>query len=365
MKTASKFLTAALIIAGAVLLALPQGAEAANTASGTVITNAATVSFEVGGVLQSTVTGTNTFTVDNKVNLQVTKIADRTVVPGSTNQALVFTVTNLGNTAQRYALSIVSRNTDSFNMNNDNRIYLDNGGTPNAWDAGDTPYVNAGTFGDVASGATITVLIVADTPATRVTGDVAQYDLLATTVNAGTLVVTVQTAGADTAGVDVVFADTAGSAGAGTDDARDGKHSAMAAYSVTAAAVTVGKTSAVYSDPFNGAVPANNPKAIPGAVITYTVTVSNAVGGSQATNISIVDNLSGEIAAGRIAFATHFDDSLAPGGINCGAAQGVVVNGVCTNNAGTWNAGAGTLTVPLASINAGASATIKYQVVVQ
>ncbi len=77
---------------------------------------------------------------------------------------------------------------------------------------------------------------------------------------------------------------------AGTDDARDGKHSAFATFTVSAAAVTVGKTAVVYSDPFNGA--GGNPKAIPGAVITYTVTVTNAAGGSQATNVSITDNLS-------------------------------------------------------------------------
>ncbi len=142
MKITGRFITAVLDQRAALCFAVPHGADAANTASGTVISNTATVNFEVGGVSQTAVTGSTTFTVDNKVNLLVTKIADATVVPGSTNQALSFTVTNLGNTAQSYALSIVSSATDSFDMTGVN-IYRDSGGTPGAWDAGDTLYVDA------------------------------------------------------------------------------------------------------------------------------------------------------------------------------------------------------------------------------
>ena len=52
-------------------------------------------------------------------------------------------------------------------------------------------------------------------------------------------------------------------------------------------------------------------------MITYTVQVSNAAGGSQATNVAITDDLSAEITAGRIAFATQFND----GGNNCAAGR--------------------------------------------
>jgi uncharacterized repeat protein (TIGR01451 family) len=338
------------------ILALPQAAHAVNTASGTVIGNTATVTFEVSSVLQTAVTGTTDFTVDNKVNLTVTRLANATVVPGGQEQALVFTVTNLGNTAQSYQLEVFSRGTNSFNTTpNPPNIYLDNGGTPNAWDAGDTPYADATTFGSLASGATMTIIVAGDIPLAALTNETASYDLLATTTNSGTTTVTLETAGPNTAGVDVVFADGIGSYAA-TDTDRDGSHSEFATYTVTAAAVSVSKTAAVYWDPFNTTT---NPKAIPGAVITYTVQVSNAAGGSQATNVQIIDNLNAEITADRIRFNPSFNNGTA-----CTVnGNEILVNGVCT--AGQWNAGTNSVTVTLPSINAGSSATITYQVVVQ
>ena len=359
MKSTLKTLAGAGFFAAALFLVLPHGAEAANTASNTTITNTATVNFEVGGVGQTAVTGSASFVVDNKVNVQVTKNADAPVVPGSTDRALSFVITNLGNTAQRYALTAIARATDNFDMNNV-RIFRDN--APAGFDAGDTLYADAATFGDIASGATLTVLIVADTPATPTNGQTADYDLLATTVTAGGLVVTLQTAGANTAGVDVVFADAAGSAGAGTDDARDGKHSAVGTYTVSAASLTVSKTAAVYSDPFNNS--GGNQKAIPGAVITYTVQVSNAAGGSQATNVAITDNLNAEITAGRIAFATQFNDGVD----SCAAGEGIVVGGSCNTNAADIDNGSfagNTVTASGLTINAGTSVTVKYQIVIQ
>lgn len=358
MKITIRAMAAELVLAAALSLAVPHNAEAVNTASGTAISNTATVNFQVGGVAQTAVTGSTSFTVDNKVNLLVTKNADATVVPGSANQALSFTITNLGNTAQRYALSIISSATDSFDMTGAS-IYRDSGGTAGAWDAGDTLYVDASTFGDIASGATVTVLIVGSTPIARLTGETAVYDLVATAVDAGTTNVTAETGGANTAGVDVVFADTAGSAAG--DGARDGKHSAVGTYTVSAASLTVSKAAAVYSDPFNVLA---NPKAIPGAVITYTVQVSNAAGGSQATNVAITDDLSAEITAGRIAFATQFSDGVN----NCGVGQGIVVAGVCNSNAADADNGSFAGNIVTSSgltINANSSVTIKYQVVIQ
>jgi hypothetical protein len=352
----------ALLAAAAIAIALPGLAEAAGTASGTSIGNSATVNYQVGGVPQTAVTTgpTATFVVDNKVNLTVTKTGDATVIPGSTKQALVYTVVNNGNTAQRYALS--ATNGAGIVMNNV-AIYRDNGSTPNAWDATDTLYVDASTFGNIAADGSLTILIVSDTPAGATNGQTSDYNLMATTVDAGTTTVTTQTAGAGTLlGVDVVFADIAGSAAG--DIARDGRHSSSGRYTVSAATVTITKTSAIYSDPFNLTT---NPKAIPGAVITYTVTVSNAVGGSNATSVSITDSLAAEIGAGRLAFRPQFNDGVT---VTCTAVQGIVVNGTCNSNAadadnGDWNVGSSTVTVSGLTVNAGATATIKFQVVVQ
>jgi uncharacterized repeat protein (TIGR01451 family) len=232
---------------------------------------------------------------------------------------------------------------------------------------GDTLYADPTSFGNLVSDATFTVLIVADTPAPLANGSTAVQDLVATTYDLGGLIVTAQTTTA-TAGVDVVFADIAGSDSG--DIARDGKHSAVGSYTVSAAAITVTKSSAIYSDPFNLTT---NPKAIPGAVITYTVTVSNAAGGSQATNVTITD-----IMPANVTFQPQFNDGT---GLGCTGTLGIVVDAdgpggaapVCKENAGPpgdndgadFNVTTGNaVTATGLSINAGASATVQFQVTI-
>lgn len=257
-----------------------QSAYALGTPSGTAIINTATATYSDGGTPTTKTASAPAVVVDNKVNLTVTKNADATVLPGATNQALLFTVKNEGNTTQRYALT--PTNSAGIVMANV-RIYRDSGTTPGVWDAGDTLYVNAGTFGDVLADETLAVLIVADTPAAALSGETADYQLIATTVNAGTTTVTTPTAGANTAGVDVVFADIAGS-DAG-DGARDGKHSATGIYSVNLLSLILNKSVVVTWDPTNLFV---TPKAIPGAILTYTIT-SSIAGSGTATAVVITD----------------------------------------------------------------------------
>jgi uncharacterized repeat protein (TIGR01451 family) len=217
------------------------------------------------------------------------------------------------------------------------------------------------TFVDnLVSDATATVFIVANMPATQVTGDIAAYGLLATTHDAGAVgtlgALTNETVGAGTlAGVDVVFADAANANVAG-DANRDGEASDRSAYRIAAAAISVVKSAATYSDPFNGTT---FPKAIPGAVMTYTIQVSNAAGGANATNVAITDNLTGM----PVTFATQFNDGVD----SCSAGFGIVVNNTCNSNLADADNGSfagNTVTVNGLTINAGASATIKFQVVV-
>jgi uncharacterized repeat protein (TIGR01451 family) len=269
--------------AGALFLALcfppTHAAFAQGTPSGTAIVNQATATYLDAGV-PVTKTASVSVVVDSKVNLTVTKIGDLTVLPGSTNQALTFTVTNQGNTGQRYALSAV--NSAGLLMDNV-RIYRDNGSNPGVWDGGDDLYVNAATFGDVPADGALQVLIVADTPAGAASGESADYQLIAATVDAGTTELTVQTDTANTAGVDRVFADIAGSAAG--DAARDGKHSARGIYTVNILALDLVKTVDVVWDPQNLDV---LPKAIPGATLTYTITAT-AGGVGTAVDVVITD----------------------------------------------------------------------------
>jgi uncharacterized repeat protein (TIGR01451 family) len=255
-------------------------ALAAGTPAGTVITNTVSVSGFYGGV-PFVMTAGNSFRVDRAVNEVVTKNSDANIAPNSANVALSFLVSNTSNTSMRFALSAVSKPTNTWTMNNV-RIYRDNNSS-GSWDAGDTLYADAGTFGDVASGASVTVLIVADTPAGLAIGQTALYDLVATAVDAGTLNISTQTAGPNTPGIDTVFLDTAGSAVG--DGARDGKHSASGAFSVTISAVNVNLNKTVtILDQWGGTLP------IPGATLRYTI-VATTTGNGIANNVVISDSL--------------------------------------------------------------------------
>jgi hypothetical protein len=365
---------AALLAFAALALVVPVAAQAAGTASGTLITNTATVVYSVGAVTQPAISSgaTGTFVVDTKVNLTVQRV-DATYVtsaPSSTNY-LTFRVVNNGNLAHDYALQALASTdpfggADNFDANNV-QVFVDANG-----DGVYTAATDTMTFIDaLATDTTATVFIVGNIPVAQVTGDIAAYALLATTHDTGAAGVlgalTAETGGAGTLlGVDVVFADAA-NPNVGADTNRDGEASDRSAYQVAAAAITILKSAATYSDPFNGTT---NPKAIPGAVMTYTITVANAAGGANATNVTISDNLTGM----PVTFATQFGD----GTDTCAAGQGIVVDadgpggaaGVCNTNAGgddngDFGATAGnTVTVGGLTINAGTSATIKFQVTV-
>jgi uncharacterized repeat protein (TIGR01451 family) len=133
------------------------------------------------------------------------------------------------------------------------------------------------------------VFVFIDVPLGRSTGDVAGVKLNATAAEATAAsslgVTVVQTSGANTAAMDTVFAD-GGTANGNVQ--YDGQEFALDDYTVSAAALTVTKTSTIISDPVNNST---NPKMIPGAVVEYCIAVSNAAGSATATNISISDTI--------------------------------------------------------------------------
>ena len=327
---------AAAVVATAAFLT-PQSAQAAGTASNTTVTNTVTVNFNVSSVPQTAVQANATFVVDNKVDLTVTKDADATVVPGSNNQVLAFTLTNTGNTTQGYALGTVAGAGNTTSMNSV-RIYRDVNGDGN-FDGGDTLY-SSGNVGDLAADASMKLLIVANTPAGATNGQFALYNLLATTLNAGTSTATTQDAGADNKDtVQVVFADAAGLAGSG-DAARDGKGSDDGTYTVSTATLTVTKTSAVISDPFNGST---NPKRIPGAVVRYTVSVTNT-GAASATNVVLTDPLPANTSYVNGSLTLNAGGLTDGGDADAGDFGATTANTV-TVNAGTLVATTGSATV--------------------
>ena len=317
------------------VMALSTGlAHAGGTASGTTISNTATMTYSIGGVAQpaigSSLAGNSvgagtatTFVVDKKINLIVTTtdVTFVAVAPGSTAQITTFSVTNTGNDPQDFALASVQAasgqtlfgGTDNFDATGCTQ-FVESGATAGYQLAQDT----ATFVGSLAADASKTVYVVCNIPAGQVNGDNAVVALTATAKvagSSGTGALT-QTTGADTAGVDIVFADAAG-----TDDAaRDAASSSRSAYRVVSATLSVAKTATLICDPFNGTT---NPKNIPGSIVRWTITISNAAGaGASATLSQVTDALS---------VNTTFDANLvtgAPtGAVGCSSTTGTAENG--------------------------------------
>lgn len=288
--------TRVTLLTGAALAALgasPAFAQASGTASGTTITNQATVSYTIGGAAATPVTSnTATFLVDKKVNLTVTAVGTPTYVSvGSNNQVATFTVTNNTNSVQDFKLEGANTGVALGGLLGTGDFlptvvgaYADTNGS-GVFDAGDLPYID-----ELAADATIKVFVVANIPTGTIhTGNV---QLLVTaeaggaTGTQGAVLTATSPLVADTPGaVDIVFADGGSLLTPTTDLARDGKVIAFNQFQIDNAAITVAKTSVVVSDPVNGIV---FPKAIPGATMRYCITVSNA-GPGTATAVTVND----------------------------------------------------------------------------
>lgn len=302
-------------------------AAGADTNAGTSIGNRATVSYAVGGVAQtpiqssptgnSTATGADTtFLVDRRLNFTVAEVgAAATIVsPGQVNQVTRFTITNTTNGAVGFALTpanistAVFGNADAFDMDNV-RVFVDDGsGTYEA--ANDT----ATNVASLAEDASVTVFIVADVPLTAANAQAANVRLTAQATLENTTTVLTQNAGADNAAaVDTVF----------NDAGNDNSEFADDGYLVSSAALSVAKTLTMISDPVTGV--SANAKPIPGAVVEYSVAITNT-GGASATGVSFTDDLNTNLA-------------LAQGTYNAGASNvSIAVTGspvaFCTAEAG-------------------------------
>lgn len=291
-------------------IAVSQHAFAEGTAAGTSIQNTATVNYQVGGVSQAAInSNTATFVVDNMVNLTVERLDPSpgiAVSPGGTNYITTFRVSNIGNKSQGFWFNGSLAGTGIVNMPSATPNPY---GAPNANDSLDmlntrtyvssfnctldppsaTPTYDAGTdtarFVDtLAADDCVYVYVIADADTLAngfVNNATAVVRLSAEVRVAGTGAATAvprHNDDADVAGTEQnIFAD------AGT----NGIETADSVYVVSSATLTVAKNSAVISDPVNTAP---NFKAIPGAVVEYTITLTNN-GGAAATGVVITDLL--------------------------------------------------------------------------
>jgi hypothetical protein len=322
------------LLAGLLLAFGTMGAQAAETAVNTDIGNTVTLDYKVGGADQTAKTSTVTFKVGARLALTVEKV-DTALVPGAPNQpnvVLTYKVTNTGNDTQGVTFATATNAatatadpfggaaTDSFDVSafavHVSKIGLNAGTAPSYVPLDDT----TNTVSQLAPGGFQYVFVLATLPQDTVVsnGDIAVVNLIAQVAEPGADASYATGAGTTIGSDDSalpwfadhnnlpsgrdyyrVFADAAAGP---ADAAYDGKASAADAYVVAAAALSIAKTAVVVSDPIctarNTATPGScaNPKAIPGAVMEYTITVTNAANAAQgATAIALSDDLSAQI----------------------------------------------------------------------
>jgi uncharacterized repeat protein (TIGR01451 family) len=322
-------------------------ALAVGTAAGSTITNSVTVSYEVSGVDQTDETDTDQITVDRKIDLTVAR-TDSTatnVTPGGSDRAVSFQVTNLSNATLDFDLSAVQpvggsgaiTGTDNFDVGA-LTYYLDDG--DGVYDSGDTLITHldalpadASKVVHVRTASIALGLHTNDRATVRLTAKAREND------SASTLGAALTESASNTSGMDTIFADGAGP----FDSARQADYSAADAFLVLTAALSATKTSKIIAIP-GGIYEAG--AAIPGATVEYCITVSNASGGADATNLTISDDLPAEV---------EYDGS------------GVFVGGADCDNPGA-NTGSetdGTVSGTIATLPAGDDQTLIFRATIQ
>jgi hypothetical protein len=351
-------------------LMLAQNALAVGTEAGTSVSNVATVDYAVGGVAQTPIesspTGNSTagtgagtptaFVVDAVIDLTVSESDGSAVpvTPGQTGVVATFTVGNTGNTANDFALSVAYLTCGNGPFGDTDDEDVDNLSVFVDADANGTyePGTDTSTFIDeLAADATATVFVVADVPLDATNDAVANVQLTAearASGSAGALgAALVESTGADDpAVVDIVFGDDDGNAAA------SGDHTFL----VQSASLAITKSSVVVRDPVNGTT---NPKAIPFAVVEYTIQIENT-GSVDAVGVRVTDVLDGSLVLVTGEYAgsdVEYDDGSGGGAAQC-TADAADTDGC--DLTGT------TLTVdPGITVQSGNTATVRFRVEIQ
>ncbi|MDH4106755.1 MAG: hypothetical protein OEW35_00410 [Gammaproteobacteria bacterium] len=259
---------AALLLGTAIVAARPALAD--GTPAGTAIDNTAVVSFELGGTTITQSSNTVTLTVDERLDVAIVAQSPQVLVaPGETDRSLLFTVTNTGNGSEVFTfLMDSSLPGDDFNPTPAvPAIYFDTDGSGD-FSGGDVAYTPGGNDPLLAPDESVNVLVVNDMPGGFPNGSTGLSQLTVTAAT-GSGAAGDNFPGQGDGGVDAVV----GASGAAA--------SASGEYVIADVQVTVQKSVAVL-DPFGG----NEP--VPGATLTYSVTVEVTNGGT-ATNAAVRD----------------------------------------------------------------------------
>jgi uncharacterized repeat protein (TIGR01451 family) len=367
-----KLLGSASMLPVAILGASP--AFAAGTTQGTSIQNTVSVNYTVGGVNQTPVnSNTDAFQVDRVVRFTVvedtsgTRGGNTAVSPGQNGAVTFFVVTNTTNDAIDINLA-ATEFTDANNIHTfpSGSVFVESGANAGyqaaedtavfiddlAADASRVVYVIGNIVGSASNGQTAAVRLTG----TAHVGGAAGLGTIYSTSGVGAALISTD-ATANTAAVQTIFGD--GTTGGNT--ARDGIHFANDGYIVSAATLTVFKTSRVISDP----VSSTNPKAIPGAVVEYCISVANSAGSATAQGLSIGDVIPANTtyAAGTIRVNATVASPGASQTCTGGTARTDVVD-TPTDDGGSFNSGTNTVNGTLTDVAGGAANALIFRVTI-
>lgn len=362
MTSKLKLLGTSVAIAAMAAASAPAMAQSTTTA-GTDVTNVANVTFEVNGVVQAPPpAASNTFEVDRRILFTIierTPVGTTNVSANQTGAITAFTLTNLSNDILDFTVSpsqiltgiATPRGTDAFNLNN-LLICLD-ADNNNLCDAAPTATVTVDNLAQDTG--TRNILIIGDIPATTTNGQIAGVTATATALNSNgsTIVAAADTDVNSPTVVETIFAD--GASGGGS---RNGIESASDDYTVAAAALTVFKSSRVVSDGVTASGPGNFPKAIPNAIVEYCISVANASGAADASNIALSDII--PLNTTYIPGTIRVDGTVTAPGAGQTCAGGTGVTDGTADDAGEF--GSNTVTGRLSTIAASTSRALIFQV---
>jgi uncharacterized repeat protein (TIGR01451 family) len=280
----------------------------------------ATVDYSIGGAPNTTNSNATTVVVAELLNVTMALQSPTvSVAAGASNEALLFLVTNTGNSPEAFTLTGESVLVgDDFDPNPAAPfIYFDSDASGDL-SPGDTPYVAGSNDPQLAADGSVAVLLVNNIPAGLPDGEYGRSELTAT-ANTGTGAPGTVLAGQGTGGVDVVI----GTSG--------GEVAVFGQYLVGDILVSAVKSQAV-QDPFGG----NQP--IPGATIAYQIVVT-ATGTGTALSTAFRDPIppSTTYVAGSLRLnGAPLTDSVDgdPGSFALGPARVAVSLGDLTNSTG-------------------------------
>ena len=368
MRKSTQLLGAVSAVALIAMSSTPAMAEGIR--AGTVVTNTVEVDYQVGGVDQTQITATDQFSVDRRINVDVT-FAGATggasgtpleVSPGEDGVALVYDVTNLSNDTVDLDLNalIVA---DASSRGTITAVFVDANGN-GVVDGGEEVDFLANVLADETRQVTVLVDIDIDS----VDADTFQVDLNAnafvagsmTGAGVGTEYTETGSNSADPSTVDTALVD--GNSTFSFDADRDGSDSDRAFVEVAAANITVVKSSLIVSDPVNNTT---NPKAIPGAVIRYCIAVSNGAGAADAENISISDALPGEVNFNTGTIRRNTDAVISSGVATCDATSGdAVTDSTGDSDGGGFDSGTNTVAGTLDDVSASTTSGFMFEVTI-